>query len=169
MLCVSFHWSKTLGGVPQGGAILHDDEEADAWLRRARFDGRTEGVAPKDDTFTLIGWHCYMSPTTSLREACCALSRSCRSTTSRCPMTTTPIYPKWKSSSERRRQARRRRIEPEHEQEDRRRDRDYKGKVVMLLPKPQLESSSSRKRLSISPSDGAQRASRALSGREDAG
>jgi hypothetical protein len=36
--------------------------EADAWLRRARFDGRAEGVAPKDDRFDMIGWHCYMSP-----------------------------------------------------------------------------------------------------------
>lgn len=61
MVCTSHHWSKTLG-IQQGGCILHDDPEADAWLRRARFDGRTEGVAPKDDTFTQIGWHCYMSP-----------------------------------------------------------------------------------------------------------
>lgn len=60
MQCVSFHASKILGDT-QGGAILHDDPEADAWLRRARFDGRTEGVAPKDDDFTQIGWHCYMS------------------------------------------------------------------------------------------------------------
>lgn len=58
--CVSFHASKTLG-VSQGGAILHDSPEADAWLRRARFDGRTEGVAPKDDRFEQLGWHCYMS------------------------------------------------------------------------------------------------------------
>ena len=42
MQCVSFHWSKILG-LSQGGAILHDNQEADAWLRRARFDGRTEG------------------------------------------------------------------------------------------------------------------------------
>lgn len=61
MVCVSFHWSKTLG-IQQGGAILHDDPQADAWLRRARFDGRTEGVAPKDDKFEQLGWHCYMSP-----------------------------------------------------------------------------------------------------------
>lgn len=60
MVCVSFHASKTLGDT-QGGAILHDNQEADAWLRRARFDGRTEGVAPAHDTFTQIGWHCYMS------------------------------------------------------------------------------------------------------------
>lgn len=61
MVCVSFHWSKTLG-IQQGGAILHDNKRADAWLRRARFDGRTEGVAPKDDCFDMVGWHCYMSP-----------------------------------------------------------------------------------------------------------
>jgi dTDP-4-amino-4,6-dideoxygalactose transaminase len=64
MLCVSFHASKTLG-LEQGGAILHDDPEADAWLRRARFDGRTEGVVPKDDNFTQIGWHCVMNPSTA--------------------------------------------------------------------------------------------------------
>lgn len=60
MECVSFHWSKILG-IQQGGAILYDDPLAGMWLRKARFDGRTEGVAPKDDNFTL-GWHCYMSP-----------------------------------------------------------------------------------------------------------
>lgn len=61
MQCLSFHWSKTLG-IQQGGAILHDNPEADEWLRRARFDGRKEGVAPKDDHDMIIGWHCYMSP-----------------------------------------------------------------------------------------------------------
>lgn len=61
MQCVSFHWSKILG-IQQGGAILHNNPEADDWLRRARFDGRTEGVAPKDDNITSLGWHCYMSP-----------------------------------------------------------------------------------------------------------
>jgi len=64
MVCLSFHWCKTLG-IQQGGAILHDNPEADAWLRRARFDGRTEGVAPKDDIFTFAGWHAYMSPETA--------------------------------------------------------------------------------------------------------
>jgi len=64
MQCVSFHASKTLG-LEQGGAILHDDDEADAWFRKARFDGRTEGVTPKDDHFDMIGWHCYMNPSTA--------------------------------------------------------------------------------------------------------
>lgn len=63
-VCVSFHASKILG-LEQGGAILHGSSRADAWLRRARFDGRREGVAPKDDTFQEIGWHCYMNPSTA--------------------------------------------------------------------------------------------------------
>ena len=65
-VCLSFHASKTLGDS-QGGAILHDSPEADAWLRRARFDGRAEGVAPKDDTFAFAGWHCYLSPDVAAR------------------------------------------------------------------------------------------------------
>ena len=59
--CVSFHRSKILD-LSQGGAILHNDPQADAWFRRARFDGRAEGVEPKDDTFDTLGYHCYMSP-----------------------------------------------------------------------------------------------------------
>ena len=69
MLCVSFHWSKTLG-IQQGGAILHDSPEADHWLRQARFDGRREGETPADQAdsltgFNVLGWHCYMSPETA--------------------------------------------------------------------------------------------------------
>ena len=59
--CVSFHWNKILG-IQQGGAILHDNPIAEGWYRRARFDGRTEGIRPKDDEFNIIGWHCYLSP-----------------------------------------------------------------------------------------------------------
>lgn len=60
-ICTSHHWSKTLG-IQQGGCILHDDPGADRWFRRARFDGRSEGVAPKDDEFDFCGWHMYLSP-----------------------------------------------------------------------------------------------------------
>lgn len=60
-VCVSFQASKILG-IEQGGAILHSNPEADVWFRRARFDGRTEGVAPKDDRFDMVGYHCYLSP-----------------------------------------------------------------------------------------------------------
>jgi dTDP-4-amino-4,6-dideoxygalactose transaminase len=61
MQCVSFHWSKILG-LSQGGAILHDCDGADAWLRRARFDGRTEGVDPREDQVQYPSWHAYLSP-----------------------------------------------------------------------------------------------------------
>lgn len=61
MQCVSFHWGKILG-LSQGGAILHDNDQADAWLRRARFDGRTEGVNPKHDQVQFPSWHAYLSP-----------------------------------------------------------------------------------------------------------
>ena len=59
--CVSFSASKILG-AEQGGAILHDNAEADAWFRRMRFDGRTEGVDAMEDTFDLVGHHCLMLP-----------------------------------------------------------------------------------------------------------
>lgn len=60
-MCTSHHWTKILG-IQQGGCILHDSKDADAWFRRARFDGRTEGVQPSKDSFKHIGWHMYMSP-----------------------------------------------------------------------------------------------------------
>lgn len=59
--CVSFSSSKILG-IEQGGAILHDSEPADRWFRRMRFDGRTEGVDPRNDVFDLVGHHCLMLP-----------------------------------------------------------------------------------------------------------
>ena len=62
--CVSFHWRKILG-IQQGGAILHDDAKADEWLRRARFDGRREGVEVKDDDIQFPSWHAYMTPETA--------------------------------------------------------------------------------------------------------
>ena len=58
--CLSFHWNKILG-IQQGGAILTNNPHFDKWARRARFDGRTEGVKPKDDN-PIMGWHMYMSP-----------------------------------------------------------------------------------------------------------
>lgn len=61
MQCLSFHASKILS-ASQAGAIIHNDPDADAWLRRARFDGRTEGVPPAEDAFDMLGFHCYLSP-----------------------------------------------------------------------------------------------------------
>lgn len=66
ILCVSFHATKILGDT-QGGAILHDNPKADKWFRKARFDGRTEGLPPKNDFFDVLGYHCYMSPDVAAR------------------------------------------------------------------------------------------------------
>jgi dTDP-4-amino-4,6-dideoxygalactose transaminase len=64
--CVSFHAAKLLK-IGQGGAILHDDKDADAWYRRMRFDGRTEGMPTADDSYDEPGYHCYMSPDSAAR------------------------------------------------------------------------------------------------------
>lgn len=68
MVCVSFHWAKTLG-IQQGGAILLNDFGAAATLRMMRFDGRIAGMSPREQAelglFTVPGWHCYMAPETA--------------------------------------------------------------------------------------------------------
>lgn len=61
LVCTSHHWNKPLG-LSQGGLIFTDDSGAQAWLRRARFDGRTPGVPIGKDKDLMIGWHAYMSP-----------------------------------------------------------------------------------------------------------
>lgn len=63
--CVSFHHTKILGLAAHGGVILHDNADADHVLRRMRFDGRAEGFHPRDDTFEVRGFHCYMTPPTA--------------------------------------------------------------------------------------------------------
>ena len=60
-VCTSHHWNKPLG-IQQGGCILTDRDDAWDWLRRARFDGRAEGVPIKHDPVPELGWHMYMSP-----------------------------------------------------------------------------------------------------------
>ncbi len=60
-MCTSHHWSKPLG-IQQGGMILHNNREIDSWFRRMRFDGRTEGIHPKEDKINEAGFHMYMSP-----------------------------------------------------------------------------------------------------------
>jgi dTDP-4-amino-4,6-dideoxygalactose transaminase len=69
-ICLSLHWGKTLN-LGQGGVILTDSIVARDYFRKARWDGRTAGVAPKDDEITFIGRHCPMSP----RDAADALTR----------------------------------------------------------------------------------------------
>ena len=59
--CASFSASKIMG-IEQGGAILHDNPQADSWFRAMRFDGRMEGTMPAGDTVTVVGHHCLMLP-----------------------------------------------------------------------------------------------------------
>jgi dTDP-4-amino-4,6-dideoxygalactose transaminase len=66
LMCVSFQATKTLP-IGRGGAILTNNEDARDWFRRARFDGRTEGVPATHDTFTAPGWHMYMPPDDAAR------------------------------------------------------------------------------------------------------
>lgn len=62
--CVSFAAAKILG-IEQGGAILHDNPEADKWFRKMRFDGRTPGLEVADDDIDMIGYHFPMLPSTA--------------------------------------------------------------------------------------------------------
>jgi len=66
LYCLSCHWSKTLK-IGRGGFILTDDSNIAEALRKMRFDGRTAGVAPALDTFTLPGYHCYQLPEEAAR------------------------------------------------------------------------------------------------------
>jgi len=59
-ICLSFHWGKHLP-IGRGGAILTDDLERARAYTQMRYDGRTPGVRPKDDTFTR-GFHCFITP-----------------------------------------------------------------------------------------------------------
>lgn len=64
IVCVSFQAAKHLP-IGRGGAILTDNPETAAWLRRARFDGRTPGdnAAP----IQVPGYHMYMPPPDAAR------------------------------------------------------------------------------------------------------
>jgi len=66
LYCLSFHWSKHIP-IGRGGMILTDSLCAADWLRKARFDGRTEGVPCKEDTFDVPGYHFYLMPELAAR------------------------------------------------------------------------------------------------------
>ncbi|MFA5376817.1 MAG: DegT/DnrJ/EryC1/StrS family aminotransferase [Dehalococcoidia bacterium] len=60
--CLSFHPQKPLALSSGGGAILHDDPEADKFYRLDRFDGREEGISILKSSWEIVGAHCYMFP-----------------------------------------------------------------------------------------------------------
>ena len=59
-MCLSFHIKKTLA-VGKGGMILTDDYKMVEWLKKARYEGRSE-VNYKDDNIEMLGWNMYMTP-----------------------------------------------------------------------------------------------------------
>ena len=64
--CLSFHWYKHLP-IGRAGMILLDNEDDYKLLRRMRYDGRTERVAPADDSFDCPGYHMITSPEAATR------------------------------------------------------------------------------------------------------
>lgn len=60
-VCISFNTTKIVKHPDGGGAILLDDESAYEKLKKMRFDGRTEGVAVKDDK-PVRGYRCNIKP-----------------------------------------------------------------------------------------------------------
>jgi hypothetical protein len=63
--CLSFHMTKHIP-IGRGGMILTNDAEFQGWCKKARFDGRTERVPPREDSF-IRGWHMLMEPEQALR------------------------------------------------------------------------------------------------------
>ncbi|NIQ13128.1 MAG: hypothetical protein GTO02_01575 [Candidatus Dadabacteria bacterium] len=59
-MCLSFHVKKHLA-LSKGGMILTDDEKAATWLKKARYEGRSE-KSYHDDDIEMLGWNMYMTP-----------------------------------------------------------------------------------------------------------
>lgn len=59
-MCLSFHIKKQLS-IGKGGMILTDNIEAVRWLKKARYEGRSE-KSYDDDNIEMLGWNMYMTP-----------------------------------------------------------------------------------------------------------
>jgi len=59
---LSFHPQKPLALSSGGGAILHDNPDAEVFYLLDRFDARTEGNDIRLDEWPFDGDHCYMFP-----------------------------------------------------------------------------------------------------------
>jgi len=59
-MCLSFHIKKLLP-LGKGGMILTDNYAAVEWLKKARYEGRSE-VNYKEDNIDMLGWNMYMTP-----------------------------------------------------------------------------------------------------------
>lgn len=59
-MCLSFHFKKHLK-IGKGGMILTDNKDAVEWLKKARYEGRSEKPF-KSDNIEMLGWNMYMTP-----------------------------------------------------------------------------------------------------------
>ena len=59
-MCLSFHIKKHLS-IGKGGMILCDDINAVEWLKKARYEGRSEKNYTEDN-IEMLGWNMYMTP-----------------------------------------------------------------------------------------------------------
>ena len=64
-MCLSFHIKKHLK-IGKGGMILTDDYQAYKWLKKSRYEGRSE-VKYHDDNISINGWNAYMTPEEAAR------------------------------------------------------------------------------------------------------
>jgi dTDP-4-amino-4,6-dideoxygalactose transaminase len=67
-MCLSFHIKKQLG-IGKGGMILTDNIEAVEWIKKARYEGRSEKFY-KEDNIKTMGWNMYMTPQEAAQGLC---------------------------------------------------------------------------------------------------
>ena len=65
LMCLSFHDKKILK-IGKGGMILTDSHKAVEWLKKARYEGRSE-VNYHNDSVEMLGWNMYMDPQIAAR------------------------------------------------------------------------------------------------------
>ena len=58
-MCLSFTGPKKILKLGKGGAILTDSSQAAAWLKKARYNGRSP-TNHLVDSFNMVGWNFYM-------------------------------------------------------------------------------------------------------------
>lgn len=65
-MVLSFH-TKKIVNIGKGGMILTNDDKFEKWARPMIYDGRNKRNLYKDDEFSCIGWHMYMTPEDAYR------------------------------------------------------------------------------------------------------
>ena len=65
-MCISFTGPRKILKLTKGGAILHDNPEAQKWFKSARMSGRHEKPFLEDEIF-FAGWDFYIDPEKSSR------------------------------------------------------------------------------------------------------